>query len=42
MPELQHPGRTSLALKDIKAAFALKLWDPAKGRMVGYDEAAAG
>ena len=42
IPELQHPGRTSLALKDIRAAFALKLWDPAKGHMVGYDEAAAG
>ncbi|MBK8691085.1 MAG: fatty acid desaturase [Deltaproteobacteria bacterium] len=38
IPELQHPGRTSLRLKDIRAAFALKLWDPSKGRMVGYDE----
>ncbi len=42
IPELQNPGRTSLHLKDIRANFALKLWDPAKGRMVGYDEAAAG
>ncbi len=40
IPELQNPGRTSLRLKDIRAAFALKLWDPDKNRMVGYDEAA--
>ncbi|MDB4932219.1 MAG: Fatty acid desaturase [Myxococcaceae bacterium] len=42
IPELQNPGRTSLRPKDIKAAFAQKLWDPTKGRMVSYDEAAAG
>lgn len=40
IPELQNPGRTSLRPKDIRAAFSLKLWDPDKNRMVGYDEAA--
>jgi omega-6 fatty acid desaturase (delta-12 desaturase) len=36
MPELQNPGRTSWALSDILACFELKLWDPEKGRMVGW------
>lgn len=36
MPELQHPGKSTLSPKDIAAAFRLKLWDPALGRMVGY------
>jgi acyl-lipid omega-6 desaturase (Delta-12 desaturase) len=37
IPELQSPlGRTSLRLKDIRACFAQKLWDPETGRMVGY------
>ena len=39
LPELQHPGRTSLRPRDIAAAFRLKLWDPDQGRMVGYDAA---
>lgn len=38
IPELHNPGRTSLSFKDIRATFALKLWDPAKGRMIGFDE----
>ncbi len=36
IPELQNPGTTSLALKDISACFRLKLWDPERGEMVGY------
>ena len=38
IPELQEPQRTSLGLKDIKACFALKLWDPRAGKMVGYPD----
>ncbi|MFO0681095.1 MAG: fatty acid desaturase [Sandaracinus sp.] len=39
IPELQQPlGRTSLSLKDIRACFAQKLWDPQQGRMVGYPD----
>ncbi|HTA83375.1 MAG TPA: fatty acid desaturase [Bacteroidia bacterium] len=34
-PELQHPKRTSLSLKDISACLKLKVWDPSKDRMVG-------
>jgi omega-6 fatty acid desaturase (delta-12 desaturase) len=37
IPELQSPlGRTSLSLRDIRACFAQKLWNPETGRMVGY------
>jgi len=36
IPELQQPGRTSFSPKDIAACFALKLWSPEAGRMVGY------
>lgn len=36
LPELQHPGRTSLRRRDIVACFCLKLWDPEAGPMVGY------
>jgi acyl-lipid omega-6 desaturase (Delta-12 desaturase) len=36
VPELQHPGTTSWAPRDIAANFKLKLWDPEKGTMVGY------
>ncbi len=36
IPELQHPGKTSLSPRDIVACFGLKLWDPEAGRMVGY------
>ena len=39
IPELQNPGRTSLSPRQIARSFALKLWDPAQGRMVGYPEA---
>ena len=36
IPELQHPGTSTWALKDIVACFRLKLWDPELGKMVGY------
>lgn len=36
IPELQNPGRTSLAPSEIVRCFSLKLWDPARGEMVGY------
>jgi omega-6 fatty acid desaturase (delta-12 desaturase) len=38
IPELRNPPKTSLAVKDIMACFAQKLWDPEKNRMVGYPE----
>jgi len=39
IPELQNPGRTSLAPADIAACLRLKLWDPHRGRMVTFEEA---
>ncbi len=37
IPELREPlGKTSLRLKDVRACFAQKLWDPQAGRTVGY------
>ncbi len=36
LPELQHPGTTSLAPADIVACFKLKLWDGEANEMVGY------
>ncbi|MFO0596770.1 MAG: fatty acid desaturase [Myxococcaceae bacterium] len=36
IPELQHPGKTSLSPKDIAACFALKVWDADQNKMVGY------
>lgn len=39
MPELQNPRVTTLKLKDIRACFRLKLWDPEQQRMVGFQEA---
>jgi omega-6 fatty acid desaturase (delta-12 desaturase) len=38
IPELQHPGVTSLKLSDVVACFHLKLWDPEKNTMVPYPE----
>jgi len=35
LPELQHPKKTSLSIKDIAACLKLKVWDPEKGKMVG-------
>jgi len=36
VPELHDPPTTSLWPSDILACFRQKLWDPEKGRMVGY------
>jgi omega-6 fatty acid desaturase (delta-12 desaturase) len=36
MPELQHPGTTSLWPRDVLACLRLKLWDKEAGHMVGY------
>jgi omega-6 fatty acid desaturase (delta-12 desaturase) len=36
LPALQTPGRTSFHPRDVIACFRLKLWDPERGRMVGY------
>ncbi len=39
IPELQQPlGKTSLSPSDIARCFAVKLWDPATGKTVGYPE----
>ena len=40
LPELQDPGRTTFALKDIRACLELKLWDNKEGKMVGWDAVA--
>lgn len=39
MPELQNPHRTSWSLDDMRKCLMLKVWDPAQGRMVSYEEA---
>lgn len=36
VPELQHPGTTSLSLGSLRECFRLKLWDPQAKKMVGY------
>lgn len=36
MPELQNPGKTSLAPGEVLACLRLKLWDDDAQRMVGY------
>jgi omega-6 fatty acid desaturase (delta-12 desaturase) len=36
IPELQIEPQTSLSLRDVRACFALKLWDPQAGQMVGF------
>jgi omega-6 fatty acid desaturase (delta-12 desaturase) len=36
IPELKHPGRTSLSPADVAACFKLKLWDAERRQMVGY------
>lgn len=38
IPELQHPGITTLKPRDIVACFRSNLWDVATGRMVGFRE----
>lgn len=42
LPELQHPGTTSLRPRDVAGCLALKIWDPGRGAMVGYREASRG
>lgn len=39
VPELQQPGRTSWAIRDILACFRCHVWDPDRGRMVSFTEA---
>ncbi len=39
IPELQSPGKTTLAPKDIAACLALKVWDPEQNRMTDYPSA---
>ncbi len=39
IPELQSPGRTSWHPRAILAALKLKLWDPERNAMVGFDGA---
>jgi omega-6 fatty acid desaturase (delta-12 desaturase) len=34
--ELQAPGRTSLAIRDVVGCLRLKMWDPDTGHMTGY------
>jgi omega-6 fatty acid desaturase (delta-12 desaturase) len=38
IPELQNPRTTSLSPKDIIACFRLKVWDPERNRMIGFEE----
>ncbi len=39
LPELQSPHRTRLTPASMRACLALKVWDPASGRMISYEEA---
>ncbi|MGZ5441041.1 MAG: fatty acid desaturase family protein [Thermoanaerobaculia bacterium] len=39
IPELQHPGVTTLKPRDVVACFHANLWDDANGRMVRYRDA---
>jgi omega-6 fatty acid desaturase (delta-12 desaturase) len=41
IPALRKAKTTSLAPADIVRCFRLKVWDPERGRMVGYRELAA-
>jgi omega-6 fatty acid desaturase (delta-12 desaturase) len=36
IPELHHPGTTSLSLKDVAACLTLKLWDAERGTLVAF------
>lgn len=36
VPELQHPGKVTLAPSSVAECFKLKLWDPERRRMVGF------
>ncbi|MCU0695081.1 MAG: fatty acid desaturase [Myxococcaceae bacterium] len=37
IPELRHPGETSWHPKDMATALKLKLWDPEKQQLVGFE-----
>ena len=39
IPELQNPGRTSWAIRDIRACLRLALWDPEQQKMISHKEA---
>lgn len=39
LPELQTPVRTSWALSDVLACLRGKVWDPAQGKMISFEEA---
>ena len=39
IPELQEPKTTSLMPSDIIACLKLKVWDPEKNSMIGYEDA---
>jgi acyl-lipid omega-6 desaturase (Delta-12 desaturase) len=41
MPELQNPIVTRLRPREVLSCFRLKLWDPDRGRMVAFRDAAA-
>jgi len=36
IPELSRVGKTTLRPRDVAACFRLKLWDPQRGKMVGF------
>ena len=38
VPELSHPVKTTLRPRDVVACLRLKLWDPARGEMVGWPD----
>ncbi len=38
IPELQSPGRTSWSFTDVRDCLRLKLWDPDRSRLVGWNE----
>jgi acyl-lipid omega-6 desaturase (Delta-12 desaturase) len=40
IPELQSPGRTSWSVSDVRDCLKLKLWDPDRSRLVGWEEVA--
>lgn len=39
IPELQHPGRSTLKPSDVAEAFKLKIWDPEADKMVPFPSA---
>ncbi len=42
LPELQDPGRTTWHPRDVWACLSVKLWDPSRKRMVGWEDARVG